>query len=90
MIVIEESDFKLEQVNESSNRWDLWFKKVVKHKNGTTDEAWDVSCYGVSLAHCIDKIINRRLANKQEVYSLKQFINDYRIMKSEIEKLCTL
>ena len=41
----------------------------------------------MSLETCLQRIINYRLSNKQDVYSLKEYLKEYRNEKIELENL---
>lgn len=62
MIVIEESDFKLEQVGGAI--FDLRLLETKTKKNGTEVEEFGDPIYGCSLESALNKIIRNRLRRK--------------------------
>ena len=76
---IKEVDFELE---EEEGRWNL---SLLKHIGGNNprDEI-QLEGYGYSMVTAMRKIIKKRLALKQEVYTLQEFITAY---KQEVDKL---
>ena len=83
-MVIEEEDFKMELV-EDSNRYDLYTIYVVNAKiPEKRREELKLIGYAMSIEKCIDLIIMNRLKKKKEIYSLKEFISEY---KEETKKL---
>lgn len=42
------------------------------------------------LSNAVDKIIQYQLASNREVYSLKEFLNSYTLVKEEIKNLTTV
>lgn len=84
-MVIEESDFKM--TSASGPFWDLELLYTVKPKGKPERQEFKDSGYGMTLEHCIHKIIHHRMEQKQEVYSLKEFMESY---KKEVDRLKTL
>jgi hypothetical protein len=78
-MIIREADFEME---EEEGRWNL---SLLKHIGGNNprDEIQFVG-YGYSMVSAIRLIVKNRLALKQEVYSLAEFIKAY---KEEVAKL---
>lgn len=71
-MIIRESDFEME---EEEGRWNL---SLLKHIGGSNprDEIQFVG-YGYSMVSALRLIIKNRLARKQDVYSLKEYILAY-------------
>lgn len=86
-MIIEEQDFRLEQVSDTSDRFDLDLLHTInKGKENERQEFKNVS-YGIPLELAIKKIILYRMNQKHETLSLKEFLKEYRI---ESEKVCKL
>ena len=58
--------------------------QTVKPKGKPERKEFQVEGYGMSLDSCMKKIINHRVAEKKEVYSLKEYFEEY---KKELNKL---
>lgn len=83
-MIIEEEDFRMELV-EDTNRYDLYTIHVVNAKvPEKRREELKLVGYACLMETCINLIIINRLKNKKEVYSLKEFLNEY---KKETSKL---
>ena len=78
-MIIQEEDFILENVEES----DCWDIKVP----GTKSNPWKLAAYGVPLRYALEKLVHIRLANKQDVYTLKTFLAAYREERVKLFKL---
>lgn len=89
MIVIEESDFKLTQVADSSNFWDLELLYTVKPKGKESREEFKVAGYGMTMETCIKRIINHRIAKKHpEAIDMKTYFAEYKQALKEVSELC--
>lgn len=84
-MIIEESDFRLTE--SSGPFWDLELLYTIKPKGKPERQEFKDAGYGMTLEHCIKRIIIHRLEQKQEVYSLKGFLEDYRQEINRLEKL---
>lgn len=83
-MVIEEEDFKMELV-EDSTRYDLYTIYVVNAKiPEKRREELKLIGYAMPMETCIDLIIMSRLKKKKEIYSLREFLVEY---KAETAKL---
>lgn len=78
-MVIEEKDFRMTQINQSSPFWDLEVLKTIKPKGGETRQEFTNVGYGMTLGHCLKSIMNFRIANKhtEEVLSMKEYLKEY-------------
>lgn len=81
-MVIEEQDFRLTSCQEYC--WDLELLQTVRPKGKPERQEFQVEGYGMSLDSCMKRIINHRIANKKDVYSLKEYFDEF---KKEINKL---
>ena len=84
-MISEESDFRLTE--SSGPFWDLELLYTVKPKGKPERQEFKDAGYGMTLEHCIKRIIIHRLEQKKEVYSLKEFLEDYRQEVNRLEKL---
>lgn len=88
---IHESDFIMKLSDETSGRFDLTFmKRVKKRDTGKFEIEPGDTLYGLTLAHCLERIAKHRVAKKyqEDNITLKQFLKDYQIEHREIVKLC--
>ena len=78
-MVIEEKDFRMTQISQSSPFWDLEVLKTIKPKGGVARQEFTNVGYGMTLGHCLKSIVNFRLSNKhpEDVVSMKQYLKEY-------------
>lgn len=78
-MVIEEKDFRMTQISQSSPFWDLEVLKTIKPKGGVARQEFANVGYGMTLGHCLKSIVNFRLSNKhlEDVVSMKQYLKEY-------------
>lgn len=81
-MIIEEKDFRMTLC--TGNLWDLELLQTIRPKGKPERQEFQIEGYGMSLENCMKSIINHRLSNKQDVYSLKEYIKEY---KEELSKL---
>jgi hypothetical protein len=86
-MIIEESDFRMTQSGDNSLFWDLELKHIVRPKGKPSREELKESGYGMPLVTCLKKVALYRLSQKQEIYTLKEYIKEY---SREINELKTL
>lgn len=84
-MVIEESDFRV--TSNSGHFWDLELLYTIRPKGGTEREEFKDAGYGMPLTTCIQRVIAHRLARKQEVYNLKEYVKAYKEQVSIIDLL---
>lgn len=78
-ITIEDGGFRIVQCGIGENSWDIFARKVVKHKDGSTDVDWKNLAYGISFESCMNKIILCRThARNPNVCTLQQFFENYK------------
>lgn len=87
-MVIEESDFKM--TRSSGIFWDLELLYTVKPKDKPERQEFKDSGYGLTLEHCIKRIILHRLENNKEIYSLETFLDNYRKEVNKINNICNI
>lgn len=88
---IVEPDFTMELSGPDSERYDLTFnKRVKKRETGKFEIEPGNTLYGLSFAHCLNRIAHHRTAKKweEENVSLKEFLKEFQKNYSELIKLC--
>lgn len=78
-MVIEEKDFRMTQINQSSPFWDLELLKTIRPKGGEARQEFVNVGYGLTLGHCLKSIVNFRIACKhtEDVLSMKEYLKEY-------------
>ena len=90
-MTIEEKDFKLVPVSDSSKLIDLELLYTVNKGKSNERVEFRNEGYGLRLHTAIEKIIMYRINNKyskESVINLKTFQQEYRNMLDEIKQLC--
>lgn len=88
---IVEPDFILERSGPESERYDLIFmKKVKKRDTGKFEIEPGNTLYGLTLAHCLNKIAHHRTAKKwsEDNVTLKEFLKELDKNYKELLNLC--
>lgn len=85
-MVIEQEDFRLTNDGLSSH-WDLEVLKTIRPKGGPERQEFQIIGYGYSLDNALRVIINYRLAKKKDVYTLKEYLQDYKTVKDSLTNL---
>ena len=85
-MTIEQEDFRLTNDGLSSN-WDLEVLKTIRPKGGPERQEFQIIGYGYSLDNAIRTIINYRLSKKKDVYTLKEYLQDYKQVKDSLTNL---
>lgn len=88
---IVESDFILEPSSPDSERYDLTFmKRVKKRDTGKFEIEPGNTLYGLTLSHCLNKIVHSRTAKKweEENITLKEFLKEFQRNYRELIKFC--
>jgi len=85
-MVIEQEDFRLTNDGFSSH-WDLEVLKTIRPKGGPERQEFQIIGYGYSLDNALRVIINYRLAKKKDVYTLKEYLQDYKTVKDSLTNL---
>lgn len=84
-MVIEEQDFRLTSCQ--GYCWDLELLQTVRPKGKPERQEFQVEGYGMSLDSCMRRIINYRIANKKDVYSLKEYFDEFKKETNKLEEL---
>ncbi len=89
-LVIEEEDFRLTGVAESSHFWDLELLHTVKPKGKESRKEFKIAGYGMPLPSALKKVINFRIASKHPdaAITLKQYLDEYKEEVKKLEHLC--
>ena len=87
-MIIEESDFRAEQIEDGSTFWDLNLIKTKKKRDGTVVQELGNTIYGIPLDSVIKRIVANRIARKhEEAITMKQYLDEWKI---EMDKLANL
>ena len=89
-MIIEEKDFRLTPINDSSPMFDLEVLQIVKPKGGESREEFKSAGCGLPLDAAIKRIISYRIQfrHKEDTLSLKQYLEEYKQIQKEIKELC--
>lgn len=91
-MVIEEKDFRMTQISQSSSFWDLELLKTIKPKGGVARQEFVNAGYGMTLGHCLKSIVNFRIASRHidEALSLKEYLKEFlaelKVIKNYIDE----
>ena len=83
-MIIEENDFKITSIDDSSPFFDLELLYTVNKGKAKERIEFRNAGYGLTLDNALKKIIMYRINNRRECLSLKEFIKEWKI---ESEKL---
>ena len=90
-MIIEEQDFKLTPVDDASKIFDLELLYTVNKAKSNERTEFRSEGYGLRLNTAIEKIIMYRISNKypkEEIISLKTFLEEYKEENKKIKGLC--
>lgn len=89
-MLIEEHDFKLEQLDPTSNFWDLTFIKVINKGKVNERTEFKDPLYGLTLDSAILRIASFRMHSRhpEEALSLKEYLKEYIELVNQISDLC--
>ena len=88
-MIIEEKDFRLIPIKETSNLFDLELLKTVNKGKSTERQEFKNVAYGVTIESAIKYIANARIAaNSPNVIDLKTYLEKYKEILDEIKTLC--
>lgn len=85
-MTIEQEDFRLTNDGQSAH-WDLELLKTIRPKGGPERQEFQIVGYGYALESALAVIINYRLSKKQNAYTLKEYLQDYKIVKDSLTSL---
>lgn len=89
-MIIEEQDFRLISIDDSSNCFDLELLYTVNKGKPKERTEFRNSGYGLPFHRALEKIIINRIGKKQNVYDLKTFLQEYKSEVDSIKKLCQI
>lgn len=84
-MTIQEEDFKLTSCG--GFLWDLELAKTIRPKNGEPRVEFKPEGYGMTLESCLRRIINKRISDKKDVLSLKEYADQFKKHLDELKKL---
>ena len=88
-MIIEEKDFRLIPIKETSNLFDLELLKTVNKGKSTERQELKNVAYGVTIESAMKYIANTRIAsNNLGTIDLKTYLEEYRKIIDEIKTLC--
>jgi hypothetical protein len=89
-MIIEESDYRLEQISNSAIFWDLYLLKTIKPKGCASREEFKLEGYGYTLDHAILVIAAYRMHNKhpEEALTMSEYLKEYREIIDELTEKC--
>lgn len=78
-MVIEEKDFRMTQISQSSCFWDLELLKTIKPKGGEPRQEFVNAGYGMTLGRCLKSIMSYRIACKhtKDAISMKEYLKEF-------------
>lgn len=91
-MTIEEKDFRMTQISQSSSFWDLELLKTIKPKGGVARQEFVNAGYGMTLGHCLKSIVNFRIASRHidEALSMKEYLKEFlaelKVIKNYIDE----
>jgi hypothetical protein len=83
-----EKDFKLEY-DEGCHKFDLYLLKIVNAKSDEKRrEEFKLEGYSMNLSSALSIVIKERLAKKQDIYSISQYIKEFTKEINELKIIC--
>lgn len=89
-MIIEEKDFRLTPVSESSPMFDLELLYTVRPKGKETRQEFKNAAYGISLESALRKVIQYRLSCKYDTVDLATYLKEFREELDSLRKLCEI
>jgi hypothetical protein len=88
-MIIEESDFRLESIDESSPLFDLELLHIINKGKSNERSEFKVVAYGISLENALKRVVMFRLnnKNKDEAISLAKYLKDVKEENNSIKQL---
>ena len=87
-MILEEHDFKLTPVNESSISFDLELLCKVQPKGKEARFEFKNVAYGISLESALRKVIQYRVSCKRDTTDLSTYLKDFRGELDSLKELC--
>lgn len=89
-MIIEESDFRLTPVSETSSLFDLELLYTIRPKGKETRQEFKNVAYGISLESALRKVIQYRLSCKHDSVNLSTYLKEFREELDSLRKLCEI
>lgn len=91
-MVIEEKDFRLIPLSESSLRFDLELLYTINPKGRDSRQEFKNAAYGISLDYAIKKIAHYRVSqnHKEEAITLLTYFKEFKEELDSLKALCGL
>ena len=88
-MIIEEADFRAEQISDDSIFWDLNLIRTKKKKDGTVVEELGNTIYGLPLDSVIKRVAANRIARKykDKAITMKQYLEDWKLEMKKLNDL---
>jgi len=88
-MIIQENDFRLTSVNDSSPHFDLELLYTIKPKGGEIRQEFKNVAYGISLEGALLKIVQFRISNNHpEAISIKTYLEEFKKEIKSLKDLC--
>lgn len=87
-MVIEEKDFRLTPISESSPMFDLELLYTIRPKGKEARQEFKNAGYGMSLESALKKIIQYRIACKHTTIDMVSYLKEFRAEVNSLKELC--
>lgn len=84
-MIIEEADFRM--TSSAGPFWDLELLHTIRPKGKPERQEFKDGGFGLTILSCAQRIINHRLGQKKDVYTLKEYVKDYKEQVSILKDL---
>lgn len=89
-MIIEEKDFRLIPVSDSSTLFDLELLYTIRPKGKEIRQEFKNVAYGISLELAIKKVVQYRISCRYDVISLGNYLSEFKKELITIKNLCNL
>ena len=89
-MIIEEKDFRLTPISESSPMFDLELLLTVRPKGKEARQEFKNVAYGISLESALKKVIQYRVSCKHDTIDLATYLNEFRNELDSLKALCRI
>ena len=88
-MIIEEPDFRAEQIEDGSIFWNLNLIKTKKKRDGTIVEELGDTIYGMPLDSVMKRVVANRIArnHKDEAITMRQYLDEWKQEMIKIQHL---
>ena len=87
-MIIEEKDFRLTPVSETSPMFDLELLYTVRPRGKEARQEFKNVAYGISLESALKKVIQYRVSCKHDTTDLETYLKDFREELDSLKALC--